>query len=432
MTNIIDVSKILDGGFEGKKVCVHGWVQEKKVTDKTQSLLLRDGTGVILCTLKRDKPGPKVFMSINGLPVESTIELNGVVKEKLRVQGGYEVSVCDIKVVQKAEEDFPLIKKQYTFKFLLNHRHLQLRNRKFWAILRVRAILFEAARDWFKQNGYTEVQGPTLVPVGSENVTFEVKYFNKKVYLTQGFHAYAEAIIPSLGSVYTIAPSFRAEKSMTKRHLTEYWQIEGEAPWCDLQEILRVQEGLITHICQVLCNKASKELECLGRDIKDLLKVRAPFPKLTYDEVVKQLKEEGFDIIWGENVTWKQEKHLSLKFDRPFFVTHYPMGIQRLFRKSHPKKPELTLSADLLAPEGYGEISGCGQRIDNLEELMKKMKMENMDPKEFQWIIDLKKYGSVPHSGFAIGVERLVTWICKLQHIGEAIAFPRFRSRIYP
>ena len=299
--------------------------------------------------------------------------------------------------------------------------------------MKVRAKLLDAARWWFNRNDYTEVHGPTIIPAaGDRPSSFEVKYFDKKAYLTQGLQPYADAFMASLGKIYTIAPAFRAEKSRTRRHLTEYWRIEAATPQCDLDGIIRIQEELVTHICHSLSKEAIEELKCLRRHVKDLIKVQRPFPRLTYDEVVEVLQRDRYNIRWGEELSWELENHLSLRFNQPFFITEFPISIQTFFYKPHPKRPELTLSVDLLAPEGYGEIASGGQMIDEKEVLLKKMAEEKIEPEDQRWYMDLRQYGSVPHSGFVMGLERLIQWICKLKHIREASAFPRLFDSIYP
>jgi len=434
MTEILDISRIFAEGFEGKAVNVRGWVHNKRSSGGILFLLLRDGTGVVQCTLKKDKADPETFESIERLPLESTVEVTGVVKKDARAPRGYEISVDEIKVVNRAEEGFPIAKKYHGPEFLLDHRHLWLRSERMQNIMRVRAKMLDAARQWFKQHGFTEVHVPTLITAACEGgaTLFEVKYFDMKAYLTQSWQLYAEAVIASLGKIYTVAPSFRAEKSRTRRHLTEYWHLEAEAPWCDLEGIMKIQEELLTHICHELCGKAAEELQKLGRNPNDLLRVELPFPRITYDKAVEILQGDGVEISWGDDLGWEQERQLALKFDKPFFVTHYPKGVKAFYHKPDPERPEVTLSADMLAPEGYGEITGGGQRIDSLEELLKRMKEENLDPEDYKWYVDLRRYGSVPHSGFGLGVERTAAWICKLKHIRDAIAFPRLINRVYP
>jgi len=308
-----------------------------------------------------------------------------------------------------------------------------LRSEKNRAVMKIRANLLDAARWWFNRHNFIEVHGPTIIPAAGDWPNFfEVKYFDKKAYLTQGLQPYTDAFMASLGKIYTIAPAFRAEKLRTRRHLTEYWRIEAAAPQCDLDGIIGIQEELVTHICHSLSKDAIEELKCLRRHVKDIVKVQTPFPRLTYDEVIEMLQMDGFNISWGHELNWELENHLSLRFNQPFFITEFPIGIQTFFYKPHPKRPELTLSVDLLAPEGYGEIAGGGQMIDEKEVLLKKMTEEKIEPEDQRWYMDLRQYSSIPHSGFVIGVERLIQWICKLKHIREASAFPRLFDSIYP
>jgi asparaginyl-tRNA synthetase len=300
------------------------------------------------------------------------------------------------------------------------------------AILKIKAKVLDAARHWLNQHDYIEVHGPTIIPaVGDWPGSFEVKYFDKKAYLTQGLQPYANAFVANLGKIYTIAPAFRAERVRTNRHLTEYWRIEV-AQQCDMKTIIEVQEELVTHICHSLSKEATGELKRFKSSVEELAKVQTPFPRLTYDETIEILQEDGFDIQWGQQIEWDLESHLSHKYDQPFFITEFPIGIQTFFYKSHPKKPELTLSMDLLAPEGYGEIGGGGQMIDEKDVLLQKMAEEKIDPNDQQWYLSLMPDGSFPRSGFVIGLERLIRWTCKLNHIEEAIAFPRVYDNIYP
>ncbi len=307
-----------------------------------------------------------------------------------------------------------------------------LRSKRKQAIMKVRAKVLNATRKWFNQQGYTEVQGPILIPaVGEWPGHFEVKYFDKKAYLTQGLQPYTDTFVASLGKVYTIAPAFRAEKVRTRRHLTEYWRIEAAAK-CSFKGIMRVQEELVAYICQSLLKGAQKELKLLQRNFENMEKVRAPFPRLTYDEAIELLQKNGINILWGEELTWELEKKISLQFDQPFFITDFPVSIQTFFYKSNAQRSELTLSVDLLAPEGYGEIAGGGKMIDEKKVLLKKMADEKIEPVDQRWYMDLKQNCLVPHSGFVIGVERLIQWICKLNEIRDASTFPRTFNSIYP
>jgi asparaginyl-tRNA synthetase len=434
MMDFVDVSSILSGMHTDKKVQIRGWLYNMRSSGGIHFLLIRDGTGIIQCTVKKGSVEDKVFEDAKELTQESSLEVTGVVKEDKRAPGGYEIRVENLKVYHRAEEGYPIAKKYHGPEFLLDNRHLWIRSQRMLTILRVRAKFLEAAREWFKANGFTEFHSPTLITAACEggSTLFPVKYFDQEAYLTQSWQLYAEAAIASLGKIYTIAPSFRAERSRTRRHLTEYWHLEAEAPWCDLDCIMRIQEGLLGHVIDVLCDEMASELESVGRPVDDLRRMKPPFERITYDRAVEILNEEGIDFKWGDDLTWTHEKTLTQRFSKPFFVTHFPTGVKAFYHKPDPERPEVTLSADLLAPEGYGEITGGGQRIDNLEELLRRMKEEGLNPENYEWYIDLRRYGSVPHSGFGLGVERTVAWICKLDHIRDAVAFPRLINRVYP
>ena len=434
MIEFTSVSAILSGGFENQNVRVRGWLHNRRSSGGIHFILIRDGTGTIQCTMKKDKVHTETFELAGKLPVESVVELSGIVREDSRAPGGYEVSVERFRTTHIAEEGFPIAKKYHGPEFLLDNRHLWIRGQKMQRILRIRSKMLEAAREWFKTNGYTEFQAPILITAACEggSTLFQVEYFEMDAYLTQSWQLYAEAAIASMGKIYTIAPSFRAEKSRTRRHLTEYWHLEVEIPWCDMEEIMEVEEKLLTHICHTLSKELPEDLKALGRQPEDLLEIQLPFKRVTYDEAVDILKKDGVKFEWGDDLGWVEERRLTLKFDSPFFVTHYPKGVKAFYHKPDPKRPDLTLSVDLLAPEGYGEITGGGQRIDDLEELLTRIRQENLNPDDYKWYIDLRRYGSVPHSGFGLGIERVLAWITKLDHIRDAVAFPRLINRVYP
>jgi asparaginyl-tRNA synthetase len=301
-------------------------------------------------------------------------------------------------------------------------------------ILRVRAKVLEAAREWFKENGFIEVQVPIIVGAACEggSTLFELKYFDSKAYLTQSWQLYGEAMIFGFGKCYTIAPSFRAEKSRTRRHLTEFWHLEAEMPFCDFEGLMKIEEELVWFILQKIARECSTELKELGRNPEDLLKMKPPFPRIRYEEAIKILQEKGVNVKYGDDLGADEEKVLALQFDRPFFVTHFPKGIKAFYHKPDPNQPDVTLSVDVLAPEGYGEIIGSGERIESYEELMKRIEEEKLDVSAYQWYLDLRKFGSVQHAGFGLGIERFVMWVCKLKHIRDATAFPRLINRIYP
>ena len=433
MEKFTEISKILSG--EGGKHSIRGWLHNKRSSGGITFLILRDGTGILQCVLKRDMLDSEIYDRVEKLPLESVLEVKGVIREDKRAPGGYGLLAEDVKILHEAERGFPIAKKYHNPDFLLDNRHLWIRNEKMQAVLRVRAKLLQAAREWLNQHGYIEAHAPIFTAAACEGgaTLFPVDYFGKKVYLTQSWQLYAEAMIASLGKIYTIAPSFRAEKSRTRRHLTEYWHLEVEEPFCDLKCIMEVQEQLITHISHTLAKDACRELNLLGRKPEELLEINPPFEKITYDEAIKILQEDGIPIKWGEDLSWSYEKTLAMKFNKPFFVTHYPKGVKAFYHKPDPERPEVTLSADLLAPEGYGEITGGGERIDNIDELVERIREEGLNPRDYEWYMDLRRYGSVPHAGFGLGVERMVMWVCKLKHVRDAIAFPRLvRRRVYP
>ena len=412
---------------------VHGWLQNKRSGGGIVFLLVRDGTGVVQCTARKEKVPSALFDQLLSARVESAVELKGIASRDPRAPGGWEIKVESGKIQSPALEDFPIAKKFHGPDFLLDNRHLFVRTDKIRSMLKVRAVLLSAARTWFQTECFTEVHVPTLTSAAVEGgaTLFEVKYFEEKAYLTQSWQLYAEALISSVGRIYTIAPSYRAEKSRTRRHLTEYTHLEAEAPWCDLEGIMKIEELLLTRMVEVLIESCRAELELFGRNIEELEKVKPPFPRISYDEALKMLGDNA-GIKWGEDLGYEQEKMLTPKFDKPFFVTHYPRKAKAFYHKPDPKNREVTLSADLLAPEEWGEITGGGQRIEDYDELLRRIKEEGLDPKNYEWYLDLRKFGSVPHSGFGLGVERVVAWLCKLDHVRDAIAFPRLINRVYP
>ena len=427
------MQSILQGGLEGQPVLVHGWLQNKRSGGGIVFLLVRDGTGVVQCTARKEKVPSALFDQLLSARVESAVELKGIASRDPRAPGGWEIKVESGKIQSPALEDFPIAKKFHGPDFLLDNRHLFVRTDKIRSMLKVRAVLLSAARTWFQTQGFTEVHVPTLTSAAVEGgaTLFEVKYFEEKAYLTQSWQLYAEALISSVGRIYTIAPSYRAEKSRTRRHLTEYTHLEAEAPWCDLEGIMKIEELLLTRMVEGLIESCRAELELFGRKIEELEKVKPPFPRISYDEALKMLGDNA-GIKWGDDLGYEQEKMLTPKFDKPFFVTHYPRKAKAFYHKPDPRNPEVTLSADLLAPEEWGEITGGGQRIEDYDELLRRIKEEGLDPKSYEWYLDLRKFGSVPHSGFGLGVERVVAWLCKLDHVRDAIAFPRLINRVYP
>lgn len=426
-----EIKEILKGK-EGE-VLIRGWLHHKRSSGGILFLMIRDGSGIIQCTFKKDEMGEK-FKEIEKLPVESVLEIKGEAKKDERAPEGYEIRGKDFKIISKAEEGFPIAKKYHGPDFLLNYRHLWLRSEKMQKILRFRSKLLKFAREWFDKNGFTEFHSPIFTATACEggSTLFPVKYFDREVFLTQSWQLYAEAGISSLGKIYTIAPSFRAEKSKTRRHLTEFWHLEAEMPFCDFECLISTIEDFITYVCHKLAEEAKDELKKFGRKEEDLLKIKKPFPRITYSQAIEILKKDGIKIEFGDDFGADEEKALTKHFDVPFFVTHFPKGIKAFYHKPDPKDPRFTLSVDLLAPEGYGEIIGAGERIDDLKVLLERIKEEKLNQKDYEWYIDLRRYGSVPHAGFGLGIERMICWILKLKHIRDAIPFPRLINRVYP
>ena len=425
--------RILDGETEAQRVLVRGWLQNKRSGGGIQFLLVRDGTGVVQCTVRKEQVPSALFDQLLSTKIESAVELIGLVGRDPRAPGGWEVRVESGQVLSPALEDFPIAKKFHGPDFLLDNRHLFVRGDKLRSVLRVRAALLSIARSWFESHGFTEVQVPTLTSAAVEggSTLFEVKYFDEKAFLTQSWQLYAEALIASVGRIFTVAPSFRAEKSRTRRHLTEYWHLEAEAPWCDLNGVMEIEEQLLSHIAEKLAQTCRPEFELLGRKLEDLESIKPPFHRMSYDEALAMMGENS-GIKWGDDLGYEQEKILVEKFDKPFFITGYPKKAKAFYHKPDPDNPKVTLSVDMLAPEGWGEITGGGQRIEDYEQLLGRIKEEDLDPKSYSWYLDLRKFGSVPHSCFGLGVDRVVAWLCKLDHIRDATAFPRLINRVYP
>ncbi len=430
--DFIEIGEILHGKKTGS-VSLRGWLAHKRSSGGIQFIILRDPSGFIQCTLSKDID-PKVFDEIEALPIESVIAIDGEARADKRAPSGHEVSIKKVDILFKAEPDWPIVKKKHGPEFLLDKRHLWLRSDKMQAMLRVRSKLIEIARQWLLEHGYIEFQSPIFITAACEggSTLFPVEYFGRQAYLTQSWQLHAEAAISSIGKIFTLAPSFRAEKSRTRRHLAEYWHLEAEEPFCDLEGTMKMQEQFVSHICQHLAKEMPEQLKLFGRDPKEMLAVKHPLQRITYDEAIEIIKKGGGDIKWGDDLTWVHEKILTKKHKVPFFVYKYPKGVKAFYHMPDPKDPRVTLSADLMAPEGYGELTGGGQRIHDFKQMMKRLKEEKLDPKAYEWYIDLRKWGSVPHSGFGMGIERMLMWILKLEHIRDAIAFPRTLTRHYP
>jgi len=419
---------------EGEKVAIRGWVYRKREFKDKVFLVVRDSSGVLQCVV-RDK-FPKIFNSAKKATIESSIELEGILRKDPRAPGGYELDVNYLKLIHIAEP-FPITKSAVdaASDFLLDVRHLWIRSRRMTAILKVRDTIFKAIHEFFRKRGFYEVQAPMFVTAAVEGgaTLFKVDYFNRKdVYLTQSSQFYLEVLIYSLEKVYTIAPSFRAEKSRTRRHLTEFWHAEAEVAWTGLDDLMRLEEDLIAYIVDKVLEERSEELGILNRNTSILENIKTPFPRLSYDEVISILQDKGFNIKWGDDLGSDEERALTLDFDKPIFVYGYPEACKAFYHKPMPSRPEVTLSADMLAPEGYGEVIGGGERIEDLEVLISKINKFGLNPDDYKWYVDLRRYGSVPHSGFGLGIDRLVMWICGLNHIREAVPFPRDIRKVYP
>ena len=435
MAGFVRVVDILDGVHDGAQVRLRGWLYNKRSSGGIQFLSVRDGTAVVQCTLNRRDLGEEVFGEVDGLPLESTVVLEGLVKVDERAPDGREVSVSGVVEAVAAMLDFPITKQEHGVEFLMDNRHLYVRNPKIQAVMRIRAKFMEVARDWFRDHGYTETQSPMFITAACEggSTLFNVEYFEREgVYLSQSWQLYAEAMISSLGKIYTIAPSFRAEPSRTRRHLSEFWHLEVEEPWQDLAGITGVGDELVTHIGHSLAREMPRELRSVGRDPGDLLALEAPFPRVSYDEAVEIVQSEGVEMYWGDDFGWQQEGPLTKRFDTPFWIVGFPTGIKPFYHMPNPERPDVTMSADLMAPEGYGEIIGGGQRVHDLEQLLSRIDDDGLDPEDYSWYIDLRRWGTVPHSGFGLGVERVIMWMCKLDHIRDAVPFPRDMRRVFP
>jgi asparaginyl-tRNA synthetase len=428
------VAEIFEGKLDGQQVVLKGWLHHIRSSGGILFLQFRDGTGVIQCTLKKDKVSPTDFEKLATTTVESTIEVSGGVRKDPRAPRGYEIQAENVNVLFPADDGYPIAKKYHGPDFLLDYRHLWIRNEKMQAMIRVRSRLLDEARRWLTDHGYLEVQVPILVNAAVEggSTLFPVKYFDQKAYLSQSWQLYAEAMIASVGRIFTVAPSFRAEKSRTRRHLTEYWHLEVEAPWLELDGLIQLEEELVAYMCNETVRQMPEELKLLGRDLDKMAELKPPFPRITYTQAVEKISRKMPSFKWGQDLGYEEEKILTEAFATPFFVTHYPKGIKAFYHMPDPKDPKVTLSVDLLAPEGYGEITGGGQRIHLTEQLLARIKEEHLNPDDYKWYLELRRFGTVPHSGFGMGVERTLAWLCGLEHIRDAIPFPRLINRIYP
>lgn len=432
MTEPVVIEKI--GEYEGKSVSLRGWVMDKTDKGKLQFLRVRDGTGVIQATLFQKSVSQEAFELAKRIPQESSVIVTGEVRKEPRAPGGYELSVSDLQALQLAQ-DYPITPKEHGIDFLMQNRHLWIRSSRQHAILRIRATVIKAIRDWLDNHGFILVDTPILTPAAVEGTTtlFETEFYGEPAYLTQSGQLYNEANIFALGKVYCFGPTFRAEKSKTRRHLSEFWMVEPEWAFGTLDDYMNVGEQFVSYIVQTVLRERAPELKVLERDTTMLEKVTPPFPRISYDDAVKIIREKGdANFKWGDDFGAPDETVISEQFDKPVFVHHYPTEMKAFYMARDPERPEVCLSADLLAPEGYGEIIGGGQRTDQLEYLEAQLNKHNLPREAYEWYLDLRKYGSVPHCGFGLGIERTVAWICKLDHLRETIAFPRMLEKMYP
>jgi asparaginyl-tRNA synthetase len=421
----------------GESVEIPGWLYNLRRSGKIVFPLLRDGTGILQCVALKTALPEGLFDSLRHLTQESSLIVRGKIRAEQRAPGGYEMDVEDAEVLQKVDEEapYPITPKEHGVEFLMDHRHLWLRSRRQHAILRVRHELIRAIRDYLDSHGFTLVDTPIFTPSACEGTTtlFEVNYFDEEtVYLTQSGQLYNEATAAAFGKVYCFGPTFRAEKSKTRRHLTEFWMVEPEMAYATLEDIIQVAEELIVSVVQWVLEKCQPELAVLERDVAKLEAVRAPFPRMSYDEAVKLLQSKGSEIQWGGDFGGTDETLLSQESERPIIVSKYPSAVKAFYFQPDAERPELALGVDVLAPEGYGEIVGGGQRIHDLDLLLRRIEEHNLPKEAFDWYIDLRKFGAVPHSGFGMGIERCVAWLCGLEHVRETIAFPRMLYRTRP
>ena len=430
------------GEHEGQSVTIRGWLYNLRESGKLLFPQFRDGSGIIQGVVPKNAVPPEVFDAIKGLTQESSVIVEGKVRADKRAPGGFELDVANIQVVQRVSEadPYPITPKEHGVDFLMDHRHLGLRSQRQAAILRVRAEIIRAARDYFDSNGFTLTDPPIITPAACEGTTtlFPVDYFEEQAYLTQSGQLYIEATAMALGKVYSFGPTFRAEKSKTRRHLTEFWMVEPEIAYGTLDDLMELAEGFLTFIVKRCLERRRVDLQTIGRDVAKLELIDTPFPRITYDDAVAKLQEGQAQgklenkFAWGGDLGSPDETYLSSLYDRPVMVHRYPASVKAFYMEPDPRRPELALCVDVLAPEGYGEIIGGSQRMASYELLLQRIHEHDLPEEAFKWYLDLRKYGSVPHSGFGMGIERAVAWICGLEHVRETIPFPRMLHRLYP
>ena len=422
------------GKHEGEEVTLKGWLHNRRSSGKIHFLTLRDGTGFIQAVMSKAAVGEDLFKTADHLSQETSLTVTGTVKADVRSKTGYEIEAKTFDVIG-ASHDYPITPKEHGVDFLLDRRHLWIRTERQQAILRVRHEIINAVRDYFNARGFILADTPIFTPAACEGTTtlFPAQYFDDQTaYLTQSGQLYNEANAMALGRVYCFGPTFRAEKSKTRRHLTEFWMVEPEMAYADLNDVMALAEGLVVSVVSRVLEKRKHELTVLERDTTKLESVQAPFPRITYDDAVRRLQAKGLPIEWGGDFGGPDETAISQEFDRPVMVHRYPAAIKAFYMKPDPERADLALGVDVLAPEGYGEIIGGGERLADLELLLERIKEHKLPQDAFEWYLDLRRYGTVPHGGFGMGIERVVAWICGLEHVRETIPYPRMLYRLYP
>ncbi len=422
------------GQHQGEEVTIKGWLHNRRSSGKIHFLILRDGTGFIQAVMSKAAVGEALFTAADHLSQETSVIVTGAVRSDARAPGGYEIDVKQLDLVG-ASHEYPITPKEHGVDYLLDRRHLWIRSEKQQAILRIRHEIINAVRDFFNTRGFILTDTPIITPSACEGTTtlFPVEYLDdQKAYLTQSGQLYVEANAMALGRVYCFGPTFRAEKSKTRRHLTEFWMVEPEMAYADLDDVMNLAEGLVVSVVARVLDKRRTELKAIERDTTKLEAVQPPFPRITYDEAVSRLQAQGLPMQWGGDFGGPDETAISQQFDRPVMVHRYPAAIKAFYMKPDPERPELALGVDVLAPEGYGEIIGGGERLADLDLLLKRIAEHQLPKEAFEWYLDLRRYGSVPHGGFGMGIERVVAWICGLEHVRETIPYPRMLYRLYP
>jgi asparaginyl-tRNA synthetase len=420
---------------EGRQVTLYGWLYNIRSSGKLRFLQVRDGTGVIQCVVFKGNVSPEVFDAAGSLKQEASVAVTGTIKKDDRSDIGYEMDVTDLEVLQLPDSDYPISPKDHGVAFLMDHRHLWLRSARQQAILRVRAEIVRQVREYFDANGFLLLDAPIFTPSACEGTTnlFETEYVDgSRAYLTQSGQLYMEAGAMAFGRVYCFGPTFRAEKSKTRRHLTEFWMVEPEVAFMDLEGDMDLAEDFVVTVVKGVLANCKDQLAELDRDVSALEQVEKPLPRITYDEAIRILADSGMDVEWGTDFGGDEETVLANKFDRPVLIHRYPSNVKAFYMKRDPKNESLALCVDMLAPEGYGEIIGGGQREDDLDLLQSRIGEHGLDERDFEWYLDLRRYGSVPHAGFGLGIERTVAWLCGLPHVRETIPFPRLTQRVQP